>query len=376
MPLSNRVINTSSVLLIQFVTFLFIFKYSERFSHSYFLSFLFSLVYCAFVCISLLKVDTHDFDNSKFWNKKGYVLFILVISLLFVILINIVPESSQVSRLPAMNGWLSNLCAGKYPYNSQYNPSGFPILFFIAFPFYLMHNLGYLEVLGYLLFSITILIYSSSIKDTIIRTLIFLTLPMFFYEIIVRSELFFNIVLTIYLIIITKKYLLNNKIDIPFILTSVMYGLLLSTRLVVGIVIAIFTVHLFRNNLKMTIPFALICGITFFATLIPFIVWDKIYFISNGPFSIQLLYLPRIVIVAVPLLILYFAYFLKKIREVLFYNGIVLFALVLISFISHCVTYGLYESIFQRPYFDISYFIFPIPFLILSISNPILFEEK
>jgi hypothetical protein len=239
-----------------------------------------------------------------------------------------------------------------------------------------MHNLGYLEVLGYLLFSITILIYSSSIKDTIIRTLIFLTLPMFFYEIIVRSELFFNIVLTIYLIIITKKYLLNNKIDIPFILTSVMYGLLLSTRLVVGIVIAIFTVHLFRNNLKMTIPFALICGITFFATLIPFIVWDKIYFISNGPFSIQLLYLPRIVIVAVPLLILYFAYFLKKIREVLFYNGIVLFALVLISFISHCVTYGLYESIFQRPYFDISYFIFPIPFLILSISNPILFEEK
>lgn len=318
----------------------------------------------------LLKIDFINFINLQFLNKKCYLFFILFITLLFVIIVNVVPESSQVGRLPTIKSWLSNLLAGKYPYNSRSNPSGFPFLFFIALPFYLINNLGYLEVLGYLLFSFTILTYSDSIKDIFIQTYILLTLPMFFYEIIVRSELFFNITLTIYLIIITKKYLLKNNIDIPFILISIIYGFLLSTRLVIGIVLAIFAIYLFRGHFKVLIAFAVICGLSFVATLIPFIIWDKDYFVAKGPFSIQFLYLPKFIIIAVPFFILYFSYYLKNFNEIIFYNGIILFLLVFISFISHCITFGFYTSIFQRPYFDISYFIFPVPFLILSVSTP------
>ena len=375
MTFSNRTINIISIALIHCITLLFIFKYANRIVHSQVVSFAIGLVYCVVVVLLLLAIDKRTFSGDIQTKKKRYLLFALIVALLLIAVVHIVPESSQVSRLPAIKGWLADLFNGIYPYNSQLRPSGFPFLFILAIPFYAIHNLGYIEVLGFVLFVFVIYKFSGSVKDMVIRTCILLTLPMFFYEIMVRSELFFNMALVVFVIFFTKKYVQKNKVDLAFVLTAVAYGLILSTRLVVGVVLAITLLHLFSKNLKMLLLFSLICGVSFIATCVPFYMWSSPRFIIYGPFTVQSVYLPKIAIIFLPLLILYFHTYFNSLREILFYNGIALFALVLISFLVRISESGLYMSIFGQSCFDISYFIFPVPFLILSITSPI-FSQK
>ena len=138
---SAKIINIISILLLQFISFLFILKYSVRISHSFFLSIVLAVIYCAIITTLLLKIDFINLIKSSIFEQKMLFILYLFITLLFVIIVNVVPESSQVGRLPAIKSWLSNLLAGKYPYNSRSNPSGFPFPFFIALPFYPINNL-------------------------------------------------------------------------------------------------------------------------------------------------------------------------------------------------------------------------------------------
>ncbi len=116
------------------------------------------------------------------------------------------------------------------------------------------------------------------------------------------------------------------------------------------------------------ILFSSIAGFSFFITLLPFFIWNKGYFLMHGPFSIQSGYLPKTVICLAPLILFFLSLLFNKLRQILFFIAMFLFALVLTSFISHCIVFGIYNSIFGTAVFDISYFIFPLPFFILSIS--------
>jgi len=370
MHISHRVINYISLLIINLISCLFFVKYATRLFHSYQIALILAILFSIIVILLLFKIDSVNIQKLKIDYKRQFFIIVSIITLAMLILVIATPDTSQVGRLPAINEWLANLLSGKFPYNTPANPSSFPMMFIIALPFYLIGELGFMEVLGFVIFAIIVFYYSITMKDIVMRLFLLLTLPMFYYEILVRSELFFNVVLVILAVLFTKKYLLQNKINLPFILTAILYGLLLSTRLIAGIVIAIFILYFFRSNYRQMIIFSAICILSFIATIVPFIIWDTQYFLHKGPFSVQSLYLPKIVILLAPLVIIFFVKYLRNIRDVFFYIGAVLFVLVAISFSLHCINYGFYESIFERSsYFDIGYFIFPIPFFILSINS-------
>jgi hypothetical protein len=118
-------------------------------------AFLYLIGFIAFPAIAR-RVGTR---YSKHINAQSLSMILALVLLVELAAINVLPQTSRVGRLPALIGWSSSLQVGNFPYHTSTEPSGFPFLFMLAYPFYLIGNLGYLEVLGTLLFGIVVLKY-------------------------------------------------------------------------------------------------------------------------------------------------------------------------------------------------------------------------
>lgn len=311
-----------------------------------------------------------DRKRVSSWNfNRKYLLFSLILlGVVLVFVMTKIPETTRVGRLPAILDWLGNIERGNFPYRAESNPSGFPILFFLVSPFYMLGDVGYFEVFGLLLFIYMILNSVKTEKEFLVKVfLLFSAIPVY-YELAVRSELLANVTIFLAILIPYHKSLENSESRVVFYTGAILMGLLLSTRLVIGLLVLLFTIFQFRNNISKLILFSISSGLVFVITLIPFYLWDSEYFIANGPFSIQLLYLPTWGMLLFLIIILYSGLIISTLREYFFAGGLILFLVTLFSMSVTIFEYGLTNALFND-YFDISYFTFSIPLLILSIED-------
>lgn len=346
---------------------LFILKYATRFTD------LTGFMVGGYVIGSLLilwLIDWIHFDRFSWINKNtiAILLFAITIGFYLLILMNRIPVETRVGRLPALEQWLENLLNQKFPYNAPSLPSGFPFLFFLAMPFYFLGDLGYLEIVGFFGFWFTLILVTKSIKLIVFRLALLLLLPMFYYEILTRSELFTNMVLVIIAIFLSEKFLKPDQIDVKFISIAILFGLLLSTRLVVGLVYVIYILYVFKHHLLRGVIFSGIIFLTFILTLLPFVIWNSESFFQQGPFAIQSSYMPTVGMIVFALLTIYVGWNVKCLHHVFFSAGATLFAIVLFSLLRMVKMVGFDQAIFASK-FDISYFIFCVPFFIFSINS-------
>ncbi|MCE1189501.1 MAG: hypothetical protein LWX56_10195 [Ignavibacteria bacterium] len=279
------------------------------------------------------------------------------------------PEQSNVTRLPAIKIWLGNLMQGIFPYKSPVNPSGFPGLFLLAMPFYLMGLAQVLCIFGYVIFIFFLRISERNEKSASTVLLLLALSPMLFYEVMVRSELLLNGALLLLLYSITKKNLQKDSISPQFIAAAAGFGFLLSTRLTAWPITAILVLPLIGSRLNKFFVFTGISLGVFALTLIPFLAWDYNYFMHSGPFAIQSLYLPGWFMLCAGLFALAVAGKLQAEKESFFFTGVFLFILVAVSFSIHISQNGIFNSLFERPLFDISYFILALPFLVSAYDT-------
>jgi hypothetical protein len=369
----KQIINIFSLSVLALIGALFVYKYSARkFNNSTFLSLIFILFYLS-VILLISKIRP---DKFSFLNKKVFIYFISVTSLFLLISIHFIPESSNVGRFPAINEWLTNLVNGRFPYNTVSKPSGFPVLFFLAFPFYLIGEPGYLELCGYLIFCICLYNYRKSKKILFIRLAMLFLMPAFFYEFLVRSELLFNMSLVVSLILLTEKYLQRDKVDLKFIMLAVYFGLLLSTRIIIGSAFVIYLFYYFRQNLKNLFLYSVITILMFTLTVLPFIFWNSRSFFETGPFYIQFLHISLWLVAPVLFIILFISWVVSNKRELFFAFGLMFFIIITFALINFIYEFGIQYAIFGKYCFDISYYIFRIPFLILSIEDTASMKDK
>lgn len=357
-------INIFSAAFLLFIGALFVFKYSVRYGSVFLLSpVLFITVGISFLFFINKKSEAY---NTAFTAKQlvpvlGF-LFLVTVSMAFI------PQSTRVGRFPAVLEWLSNFQQGIFPYGTKTNPSGFPFLFFLASPFYLIGDAGYLEVFGLFLFLMLLLKSVKTKKEFYIKMLLLLFLPTTFYELAVRSELFTNTVLIISLFFLAEQKLNEQEKNISFFVLALMFGFFLSTRLIAFLWLAMFLLFFFRNNLKNGVLFFSIAFSVFLLSLLPFYLWDAEAFINKGPFVVQTIYLPMWIFVVFPVIILYIGWMIADFQELLFASGVLTFLLVSISFIMTISDVGISEAIFNSR-FDISYFILSVPFFILALKE-------
>lgn len=357
-------INWISSSILFFISQLFLIKYLSRYTEYTLLG----VIFYTFIYFGFLYSNKFITNESQIKDKKYFYILIAAFSVLLIILINFIPFSVRVNRFDAIRDWLINFEDGIYPYLSRNNPSGFPFLFLLAYPFYKLGALELLSVAGIIIFSFLAVHYSGTKKEVFIRSgLILLSLP-FYYEYLVRSELIFNIALAILLIFLTYKYVHSSKVNLMFLLFSILWGLLLATRLTIFVIFALFLLYKFRQNLFSMFLFTSNAILVFLIINLPFFLWYPQLFIIDGPFAIQASYLPFGLMIFFLIIIVYSGWVVNDLQELFFMIGVALFLLTLSSFVISIWNYGVNNSLINS-YFDIAYFIFPLPFLILSVKE-------
>jgi hypothetical protein len=278
------------------------------------------------------------------------------------------PARIAVGRYPAMYEWITRLLSGEFPYASSVNPSGFPFLFVLAIPFYILGDLGLFQIFSFLVFAL--IIHLGCSKNDLSRYRVILLLcaaPIFLFEIVVRSDLFSNVVMVMLYLVIFQLYSRNREY-IFVILLGLGGGLLLSTRGVVLLIYIIFFLYMIRKHEFKYGVFIISMLAGFFFTLAPFLIWNTDHFIESGPFAIQLSYIPGWVFILSIIASVICGLSIKSLRGVYTAISVMLFGVVFIAFVISIINFGLTESVLGDR-FDISYFSFALPFLLISFGT-------
>ncbi len=241
---------------------LFVYKYTIRITSQPWAT---SLLYLIMVSIFILLLfKKNEFRLSLKTEKVIYFSMIAFLAILFVFLMfHFDPQKIRVGRYPAMYDWITRFFNSEFPYAPHAKPSGFPFLFVIAMPFYLLGDLGFFQIFSFLIFAA--LVHLRHHQKSINRfRCIFLLIasPIFLYEIVVRSDLFSNMVMVM-LYLAMLETLSRRAGNMALYFLGIIGGLVLSTRGVVLLIYICVLGYFFRRQI-------ITCGLFFLSMLIGF----------------------------------------------------------------------------------------------------------
>jgi len=319
---------------------------------------------------ALYSIDKVEVAKLVFLNEKFFKIVLGALIIILFLAITLLPKSTEVPRLIAIDAWLGRFFGGNFPYDKSEYSFAFPIFYLFASPFYLIGKVGYLDVIALTLFSIILIYFSKTVKEKMIRIAVLIFSPLIFYGLIDSGGLFMNVIVVITLIFLTEKFVDPDKFNFEFLLYAVLFGLALSTNLEVAIIYGIYFLFFFRNNLPKAILFFSIVLFSFFMSLLPFILLDSETFFKNGPFTSELFlaYMPAWSVAVLVVIVLYFGWSVADLQEVFFASGILIFVPLLILMAKNIAGYGFNNALISN-IFDLSYFIFCLPLFILSIKE-------
>lgn len=280
----------------------------------------------------------------------------------------LVPEANDVARLPALDVWLERLFDGTYPYGLPIRPSGFPGLYLLALPFWATGLLVLLPVVGLGVFLAALRRTHPASWLPILAGLALL--PSFHFEVVVHSELFLNSALVLLSLGVFEWARQRGNTALFF--AAALAGLILSTRLYVGAVYAVYGAFAFRSDWTRGAMVAATALTVWAATWGPFLAWDPERFAAFGPFAVQGLYLPRWLIVASVGAALALGWHASDLRAVVARSGWLLLALVVVSGV---LTVDRSAPLAAFAGFDVAYLVLPTPFLLLALGGRRLRDE-
>ncbi len=359
--------NTLLITVYNLVNLLFVYKYSLMLTRHNLLT---CLLYLVIVNLFLARVWTvtargHSVRRSE---RTDLLITAMLVTALFILMKQFDPSSIQADRYTAIHQWLDRLLAGQYPYSAESRPSALPFLFLLSFPFYLLGDPGLLQIAALLVFVVIARDRAlAPVPMTHLRVLLLVLSPAFLYELVVRSDLMSNVILVIFFGFILDKAMERRAKPAPIFCLGAAGGLVIATRLVVLPVYMLFLAR--HRTARRKDIVRLVSGniLGFAAVTVPFVLWDAAHFLGEGPFAIQSGYAsPWVLVIVVPLTLL-LCMRADSPASVLEYSGAILFLAVLLPFIES-VIYNGWANVFFNDRFDISYFVFCLPFLILSLD--------
>jgi hypothetical protein len=283
------------------------------------------------------------------------------------------PMSIQVDRWSAIHNFLQGMLKGEYPYGQQTHLGGYgsplPIWQILHLPFYAVGNVGLsiFVVLGLLVYT---LYNTRGKRPTLIAVCMLMISPALWYEIAVRSDLITNIML----VTVIAEWLAYKKVTLhdKTVRISVLCGLLLSTRLVAIIPIAVLYGYEFvKMGWKKQILIVSTTLGTFGATLLPFILWkgSTLLFFEYNPFVLQTRQGSWWVLVLWTIIAIGWTIHRKDQEDLRVLNtGGLLTLLVVMAFIGKMWTDGAWGELYSST-FDITYLSLGLPFYVLEVMR-------
>lgn len=351
-----------------FINLLFIVKYLPRIGPL--VTLLFGLAFVVFCCVAAPGIQKIP---KRFLNRRtAFVLIGLFVALSLVSFRLISVQTISVDRWSVITSFLDDLFCGKYPYDAKSflgNPPGpFPFYFILALPFYGIGEIGLMTLTSLILFFLFLNKKTTDDRTFFLQTLLVLASPAMVWEIIVRSTIFVNFCLVVFYVSWLEKNVLSKDRK-RVLLPGCVGGLLLSTRAIAAIPVLCYLSYAllrkkdFANYLRM-------CGamaVGFCVTFVPLLFWGRESFIQNNPIVLQAGFTPAIVTLGFLFTSCVVGLFLKRFDGFLRFCGVVVFCIVATSMAWSLSDVGWYNALYGSK-FDISYFIFCIPFLIASLD--------
>ncbi len=257
-----------SYIIFLFINFLFSYKYGSRFcDYALQLSFIYILV-LILLPFAINKVP------KRFFSWKITSALLLIVSIFFVISFLLIDvEKLRVDRWLIINTFLDNLLNGRYPYiPTQENnvPGTFPFYYILAFPFYIVGEIGYMALFGFLGF---IYLFKKlgklTNRNALFAMILLLFSASFFWEMFVRSTIIVNIVVLLwYLFYLEKMDEVNLR---KLIGMGIIGGFVLSTRSVVAVPMLIYFIYAYlrRREYKRFLVLSISVLFTFILTFLP-----------------------------------------------------------------------------------------------------------
>lgn len=356
--------------MLTFTNVIFFVKYGSRVldgGYLYLAGIAYALVYVSLLTNPRLGKLTSRFSSTLFYSSVVALVSTIVFAQLFVD-----PLTLNVDRWSVISSFLEKGLNNQYPYGAIShlgNPPGpMPVYFILAFPFYIVGGLCVLSGLGYLATLSFLRRFDHENSGKYYLSL--LLSPCVYWEIATRSN-----VMT-YSVLVLMGLTFFNLLDKThwsrkLALSAVSVGLLLATRSVFIIAYMIYSVANFQpRKAILHVKYWGLAVCAFASAFLPLIlIWPDEFWTIN-PFIVQSEYLmPRWIILSYLLFIGTVVLF-AKFKDSPFYSGLFLFLLIGIY-----STYLIFTVGFQTAFFDskidISYFIFSVPFLYLSLANSV-----
>ena len=356
-----------AIAIVTFTNFLFADKYFSRFSDWGLLAALgYTLGFTA-ILVALPKTARHH------WTRNRFFLLLGTASLFWIVIFFLTDVTTlRVDRWYMIDTFLNNLFAGIYPYTPNPNsniPSPFPFYYALAMPFYLNGEIGYWSIVGlllYALFARNVLKLSQAKSFWIIVAL--LLSVSFDWEMYTRSTLFINMVIVVGYCYALLKARLTTRLD--WLMLGLCGGLVLATRAIAIIPIAVCAIYRFKREMNWNrfLAFGAMAALGFLGTLLPLYLWSPELFFKYNPLLVESFFLPKVIVLAILATSILAGFHANTPRDCLFYAGLLIFASVGLGFALSILSFGWDRTIFQTT-FDISYFLLPLPFVMLFLYD-------
>ena len=196
--------------------------------------------------------------------------------------------------------------------------------------FYLYGFRNYANAAGILLLGYLIIYHSRTVRENIIKFVLLLVSPVFYYGMVFGGSLFTETIFAISFLLLMDKMFDRDKIDYNFISAAVISGFLVLINPFLAILFLCFCAYKFSQDLLRGGVFLLAWVLSIF--LINFLLKDYVKFFSFGGFDFSGWIILLIIMLAV--VSLYSGWISRSIYEVFFSAGIFIFVTIYICYSS------------------------------------------
>lgn len=331
----------------------------------------------------LFYIRKNHFLTKKIGKRTVHIL-VLIISVFYLIFCHLLtdPFKLNIDRWQTLDYSLEYWLRGEFFYdkiNFLGNKSSYlPGQLLLALPFYILKNVGYLQIASFLLFCYAV---TKQIKSNYLRLLAILMFGIslsYIYETICKSDFISSFVVAASFIAIWDMKFKNDYFQKPYFL-GIILGIICLTRSVAVLPLIIFLLKPFLSTdsrSKWKVMIAFISTLTILLATVIFPAENLSYLVKNNPLNLQGQSNKYIMIVFLGLSAL-MAFYVRTIADVFYFSSVLVF-LVMVSFVTQ--QYILLNFDYQNNFFSTTYLAACLPFSIVaycfSVEREIIAESQ
>lgn len=352
-----------------FINSLFVLKYGIR--QNITSQYTLLMIYILMVSSGLYILDRFKDYIQKIKDFNRY--FLGVCSLIFAafILINIAIDGNALNadRWSALDISIKSILNLEYPYDKFDHMNGtssnLPTLIYVGIPFYVLGDVGFLQVFIFAVLIFTVFhLKFSSYQKTVFLFLLLLS-PAYFWELFGKSDLMSNSFIVVIFMLVWNHKFQSNYFEKPLLL-AFFIGALLLTRAVLVIPLIVFLFYEFiRATYKTKITFVVGVMVSVLFLSIPILISlpSKEIILRHNPINNQTMHSPFWVMLLSIFLPFFFSLKHQNFKRKIEISIGILFLMFFYLFVVNAIEEGFDRNLYLT-LFDISYFGILIPFLL------------